>query len=121
MRILTCWYQIEEVFWFTICFDLEKYAKLPKPSFKSQKFKVQLFTQLRLRCSFYCTSYNKGNLALYMFIFDTKTFIIRLVIDDVTVVNMWSYESLLIVKMEFLGRIFESFLMIPIYLFAFKT
>ena len=56
-----------------------------------------------------------------MFIFDTKTFIIRLVIDDVTVVNMWSYESLLIVKMEFLGRIFESFLMIPIYLFAFKT
>ena len=42
--------------------------------------------------------------------------------DDVTV-NMCSYERAhiyKIVKTEFLGRVFKSFFMIPIPLFAFK-
>ena len=45
-----------------------------------------------MRCSFYCTSYSKGSIVLYMFNFGIKTFVIRLVID-VTVVKMWSYKT----------------------------
>ena len=55
-----------------------------------------------------------------MFNFGTKTFTIRLVIDDVLVVKIWFYERFVDVKREFLGRIFGSFFMIPIPLFAFE-
>ena len=90
--MLTCWDQVEEIFWFTTCFNFEKGAESPEPSSEFQRLKSQFFIQFSLRSSFYCTSWSKGSIVLYMFNFDTKTFIIRLVIDDVTVVKMWSYE-----------------------------
>ena len=90
--MLTCWDQFEKIFRFTTCFNFKKGAESPEPSSEFQRLKSQFFIQFSLRCSFYCTSYSKGSIVLYMFNFGTKTFIIRLVIDDVTVVKMWSYE-----------------------------
>ena len=90
VRILTCWDQVEEIFWFTLCFNSKKCAELPELSSKFQRLK----SQFSLRCSFYCTRFFlllffvyfffvKGSILLYMFNFGTKAFIIRLVIDDV--------------------------------------
>ena len=90
--MLTCWDQFEEIFRFPTCFNFKKGAELPEPSSEFQRLKSQFFIQFSLRCSFYCTSYSKGSIVLYMFNFGTKTFVIMLVIDDVTVVKMWSYE-----------------------------
>ena len=49
-----------------------------------------------------------------------KAFVIRVVIDDVTLMKMWSYERFVNSSGDFLGRVFESHFMIPISLFAFK-
>ena len=90
--MLTCWDQVEEIFWFTTCFNFKKGAESPVPSSEFQRLKSEFFIQFNLRCSFYCTSYSKGSIVLYMFNFGIGTFVIRLVTDDVTVVKMWSYE-----------------------------
>ena len=90
--MLTCWDQVEEIFWGTTCFNSKKGAELPEPSSEFQRLKFQFFIQFSLRCSFCYTSYSMGSIVLYMFDFGTKIFVIRLVIDDVTVVKMWSYE-----------------------------
>ena len=70
--MLTCLHQVEEIFWFTTCFDFKKGADSPEPS-----------------------SERRSSIVLYTFNFGAKTFIIRLVIHDVTVVKMWSYERFL--------------------------
>ena len=88
--MLTCWDQVEEMFWFTTCFIG---AESPEPSSEFQRLKSQFFIQFSLRCSFYCISYSKGSIVvLSMFTFGTKTFVISLVIDDITEVKTWSYE-----------------------------
>ena len=32
VRMLTCWDQVEKIFWFTTCFNFKKGAELPEPS-----------------------------------------------------------------------------------------
>ena len=75
--MLNCWNQVEEIFWFFICFDFRKGAQSPESSSKFWRLKP-FFMQFSMRCSFYCTSYSKDSIVLYKFNFDTKTFIVRL-------------------------------------------
>ena len=70
--MLTCWDQVEETFWFTTCFNFKKGAESPEPSSEFQRLKSQFFIQFSLRCSFYCTSYSKDSIVLYMFNFGLK-------------------------------------------------
>ena len=81
-----------DLFWLTTYFDFKRGAESPESSSKAERLKPQFITQLSKRCSFYCTSYIKGRVVLSAFNFVTKSFIIRLVIDDVTVTKMWSYK-----------------------------
>ena len=92
-KILAYWDQVEKIFWFNNCFIFKKGEMPPVPSSKPCKLMPKFLIQLSLRCSFYCTSYSKGSIVPNTFNFGTKALITRLVIDDVTVVNMWFYES----------------------------
>ena len=95
--MLTCWNQVEEILWFTTSFDFKKGAESLEPS-----------------------SERRSNIELYMFNFGTKTFIIRLVIDDVAVVKMWSYERFANSQKEVSWNGIRMFFMIQVLKFSLE-
>ena len=104
--MLTCWDQFEEIFWFTTCFNFKKGAESPEPSSEFQRLKSQFFIQFSLRCSFYCTSYSKGSIVLYMFNFGTKLLLLGWSKMMPQQSRCGLMKDLQIVKRDFLGRVF---------------
>ena len=113
--MLTCWDQVEEIFWFTTYFNFKKGAELSEPSSEFQRLKSQFFIQFSLRSSFYCTSYSKGSIDLHVISSCSKrqfcVFFFNCIISKSTSTNLCVWLKYYIKKLKilyfFLTSMFE--------------